>query len=165
MIATAAFVLAFLVLGLSVVFVALSGGPRGARKSLHPRSRGGNTAVFGISFVMIIAFGVGIPIAVIAANSDNQSKQAPGGVKLTASQQSGRKVFAKNCSTCHTLKSANAVGKVGPSLDQIRPPAALTLNAIKLGRARGQGQMPAGLVDGQDAKNVASYVAATAGHD
>jgi mono/diheme cytochrome c family protein len=164
-IATAAFVLGFLVIGLAVVFVALGGGPRGARQNLHPRSRGGNSAVFGISLAVIVAFGVGIPIAVIAANSDNQSKQAPGGVKLTASQQSGRKVFATNCSTCHTLKAANAVGKVGPSLDQIRPPAALTLNAVKLGRARGQGQMPAGLVDGQDAKNVASFVAATAGHD
>lgn len=164
MIATAAFVLAFLVIGLSVVFIALSGGPRGARKSLHPRSRGGNTAIFGITFVMVVAFGVGIPIAVIAANSNNQSEHAPGGVKLTASEQSGRRVFARNCATCHTLKSANAVGKVGPSLDQIRPPAGLTLNAIKLGRARGQGQMPAGIVDGQDAKDVASFVAATAGH-
>lgn len=165
MIATAAFVIAFLVVGATVVLLAFGGGPRGARKNLHGQSRGGSRFAISATVLAIVAFGAGIPVAVIAANTDNQSKQAPGGVKLSASQQSGRKVFAKNCSTCHTLKSANAVGKVGPSLDQIRPPAALTLNAIKAGRARGMGQMPAGLIDGEDAKNVASYVAATAGRD
>jgi cytochrome c551 len=38
------------------------------------------------------------------------------------------------------------------------------LNAIKFGRARGQGQMPADLVDGQDAQAVAQFIASTAGH-
>jgi mono/diheme cytochrome c family protein len=55
------------------------------------------------------------------------------------------------------------VGKVGPNLDQLRPPKALILDAIKNGRARGQGQMPAGLVDGQDAQDVADFVAKVAG--
>lgn len=164
MIATAAFVLGFLTVGLTVVFLAFGGGPRGARRNLHRQSRGGNKFALSVMLVVTVAFGAGIPVAVLAANHDNQSKKAPGGVKLTASEQHGRKIFAKNCSTCHTLAASNAVGKVGPSLDQIRPVAALTLNAIQLGRARGQGQMPAGLVDGQDAKDVAAYVAATAGH-
>jgi mono/diheme cytochrome c family protein len=162
-IATAAFVLAFLVVGLSVVFLAFGGGPRGARRNLHRQSRGGNRFAITVTLVITLAFGAGIPVAVIASNHDNQSKNAPGGVKLTSAQQSGRKIFAKNCSTCHTLAASNAVGKVGPNLDQIRPVAALTLNAIELGRARGMGQMPAGLVDGQEAKDVANYVAATAG--
>lgn len=164
MIATAAFVLGFLTVGLTVVFLAFGGGPRGARRNLHRQGRGGNSFALSVTLVITVAFGAGIPIAVLASNHDNQSKKAPGGVKLSSAQQSGRKVFAKNCSTCHTLAAANAVGKVGPNLDQIRPVAALTLNAIQLGRARGMGQMPAGLVDGQDAKNVASFVAATAGH-
>jgi mono/diheme cytochrome c family protein len=162
-IATAAFVLGFLLVGATVVFLAFGGGAKGARENLHRQGRGGGRLVMAATFVVILAFGIGIPIAVLVANHDNQSKQAPGGVELTSAQQSGRKVFAKNCSTCHTLASANAVGKVGPDLDQIRPPAALTLNAIQMGRARGMGQMPAGLVDGEDAKNVAAYVAATAG--
>ncbi|MCW2999446.1 MAG: c-type cytochrome [Solirubrobacterales bacterium] len=165
MIATASFVLAFLVIGATVVFLALGGGPKGARENLHRQGRGGSRFAVAGTLLIAIAFGAGIPIAVIAANQDNQSKQAPGGVNLTASQQEGRKVFAKNCSTCHTLKSANAVGRVGPNLDVIRPVAGLTLDAIKAGRARGTGQMPAGLVDGQDARDVASYVAATAGHN
>lgn len=164
MIATVSFVLAFLLLGATVVFFAFGGTARGARQNLHRQSRTGRT-VTSVVFVLIIAFGIGIPVAVIAANRNNQSKQAPGGVTLTANEQAGRKVFAKNCSTCHQLASANAVGRVGPNLDVIRPPAALTLNAIQMGRARGMGQMPAGLVDGQDAKNVAAYVAATAGRN
>ena len=52
---------------------------------------------------------------------------------------------------------------MGPNLDQLRPPKALILDAIQKGRARGQGQMPAGLVDGQDAQDVAAFVAAVAG--
>ena len=58
-------------------------------------------------------------------------------------------MFAKYCATCHTLAASNAVGKVGPNLDMLHPPKGLILDAIKNGRARGQGQMPAGLVDGR----------------
>lgn len=164
MIATASFVLAFLLIGATVVFLAFGGNARGARQNLHRQSRASRRAT-SIALVAVTAFGVGVPIAVIAANRSNQSRQAPGGVKLTAAQQAGRTVFAQRCSTCHQLASANAVGRVGPNLDVIRPPVALTLNAIQMGRARGRGQMPAGLIDGQDAKNVAAYVAATAGRD
>ena len=84
-------------------------------------------------------------------------------MELTASEEAGRAVFAKYCSTCHTLKASNAVGKVGPNLDVLHPPKGLILDAIANGRARGQGQMPAGLVDGEDAQDVAAYVAAVAG--
>jgi mono/diheme cytochrome c family protein len=37
------------------------------------------------------------------------------------------------------------------------------LDAIAKGRARGQGQMPSGLIQGQDAQNVAAYIAKVAG--
>ncbi len=165
MIATASFVLAFVLIAGTVVFLAFGGGSaRGARQNLHRQTRASRNVTW-VMLGLLTAFGLGVPVAVVAANKHNQSKQAPGGVKLTADQQHGRKVFAKNCSTCHQLKSANAVGRVGPNLDVIRPVEALTLNAIQMGRARGMGQMPAGLIDGQDAKDVASYVAATAGRN
>jgi len=164
-IATASFLLAFLVIGAAVVFLAFGGGVKGARENLHRQGRGGSRFAIVATSVLTLAFGAAIPLAVIKANAENQSKQAPGGVKLTAAQQDGRQVFATNCSTCHTLKASNAVGKVGPSLDAIRPVKALTLNAIQKGRARGMGQMPAGLIDGQDAEDVADYVAAVAGRD
>jgi len=76
---------------------------------------------------------------------------------------SGRELFARTCGTCHTLKGAATTGRVGPNLDQLRPPSALVLNAIEQGRARGAGQMPAALYDGTDARDVASFVAKVAG--
>ncbi|WP_326924500.1 c-type cytochrome [Capillimicrobium parvum] len=82
---------------------------------------------------------------------------------LTNAQAHGRELFTHNCATCHTLAASNAVGLVGPNLDNLRPNEALVLNAIHQGRARGQGQMPANLVTAQDAKDVAAYVSAVAG--
>ena len=111
---------------------------------------------------MVAVLGVLVPALVIASARNND--KAPGGVKLTAADEHGRDVFAQRCSTCHTLRAANAVGKVGPNLDQLRPPKPLVLDAIAKGRARGQGQMPAGLVDGEDAQDVATFVAKVAGH-
>jgi mono/diheme cytochrome c family protein len=111
--------------------------------------------------VLVLALGVLVPALVIAAGRD--SKKAPGGVSLTASDERGREIFAERCANCHTLAAANAVGKVGPNLDQLRPPKALVLDAIQKGRARGQGQMPANLIDGQDAQQVATFVSKVAG--
>jgi mono/diheme cytochrome c family protein len=164
MVAAAAFALGFVLIGFTVVFFAFGGGVKGARENIHRQGRAGRRTALVVTAIVIVVFGVGIPTVVIAANDRHQSKQAPGGVALNASQQRGRKVFATNCSTCHTLAAASAVGKVGPDLDSLRPPKALILNAIKLGRAQGRGQMPAELVDGQDATDVANFVAATAGH-
>ena len=121
------------------------------------------TFVGVVAGVVIIGIGVAVPALVLANNSDNHAEKAPGGLTLTASEESGRTIFARNCATCHTLQAANAVGRVGPNLDQLRPPKPLVLDAIAKGRARGQGQMPAGLVDGQDAQDVAAFVAAVAG--
>jgi mono/diheme cytochrome c family protein len=111
---------------------------------------------------MVLLLGVLVPALVIAAAKSTD--KAPGGVKLTAADERGRAVFAERCATCHTLAAANAVGKVGPNLDQLRPPKALIADAIKKGRARGQGQMPANLVDGQQAQEVSDFVAKVAGH-
>lgn len=164
-IAATAFILAFLLLGVTVLFFAFGGGARGAREQLHGgRSRGSRRA-FSIGIAVIaLLFGVAVPALVIAHNSDSQAKQATGGLDLTDTQQEGRKLFARNCATCHTLKAANAVGKVGPNLDQLKGlNAALVVNAIQLGRARGMGQMPAALLTGEDVDKVASFVAASAG--
>ena len=60
-------------------------------------------------------------------------------------------------------RAANAVAQVGPNLDTLRPPKALVLDAIKNGRAKGNGQMAAGLYQGQDAEDVAAYVAKAVG--
>lgn len=171
MIATIAVVVTFVVLGISVVFVALGNGPRGAQANLPKRrSRGGTgVRIFGFTTLGLIGM-VGLPVLLLSYNASDQSKAAPGGLTLTAAQQNGRELFAYNCATCHKLAASNSVGRVGPSLDAIIPPlpdkkqkVAYILDAIANGRARGMGQMPAELVDGQDAERVADFIAVTAG--
>jgi len=162
MIAATAFVLGFFLIGLSVLLIAMRGGPRGARDTLHTQTARGRTAVASVIAGIALIFGVGIPALVLAAN-DDKNTEGPGGLRLNSAQTAGRAVFAKNCATCHTLRGASASGKVGPNLDELRPPKGLVLNAVEQGRARGQGQMPAELVTGRDAQDVAAFVAAVAG--
>lgn len=162
MIAAVIFVLAFLVLGLGVIVFAFS-GKAGARYRRGAPTRASRRFVAVMVTVVIVALGVAVPLAIGVVNSNDHATNAPGGVDLNAAQTNGRAVFGKYCATCHTLKASNAVGKVGPNLDVLHPPKGLILDAIAKGRARGQGQMPAGLVDGQDAQDVAAYVAAVAG--
>jgi mono/diheme cytochrome c family protein len=176
MVAAIAFLLGFIVIGLAVLFFAFGGGARGAREQLQTQSRGGSRAVVAIVGLVALLIGIGVPALVMAANNDTESKKAPGGVDLTTAQQHGRILFAKNCNTCHTLKAAHGAGKVGPNLDvlisgingsspsdTIKNRVTFIEDAIKNGRARGSGQMPAELLDGQDAQNVASFVAQVAG--
>jgi cytochrome c6 len=157
--AAALFLGFFLILGLGVVGVAMRGGPRGVRDTLEVgRKRPLHAAEFAIAG-LIVAFGIAVPLIVL---SGDQASAGPGGTKLTADQKEGRVIFAEKCATCHTLKDANAVGKVGPDLDVLQPPLALTLNAIKQGRA-GKGQMPAQLIEDDDAKKVGAYLVEVAG--
>jgi mono/diheme cytochrome c family protein len=162
-----AFVITFIVVGLVVVAAAFSGARRSSERPSGPSRRSRRTVGLVVG-VLAVLLGVLVPALVIAAAKDSDS--APGGVELTAAEEHGREVFADRCATCHTLKAANAVGKVGPNLDQLvggldpKGQKAFVLSAIKEGRARGQGQMPKGLVDGQDAEDVAAFVSATAGH-
>jgi mono/diheme cytochrome c family protein len=157
----AAFIIGFLALGLIVVFAAFSGGRRGDLDPSRGPGRGGRRAIAAISLAIIVLAGIAVPAVILLSSVDASS--APGGVKLTDAEERGRTVFAERCGTCHTLHAANAVGKVGPNLDTLRPPKELTLNAIEEGRARGQGQMPAALVDGEEAEDVAAFVQAVAG--
>jgi mono/diheme cytochrome c family protein len=163
MVATVIFVLLFLGLGLGVVFLAFSGRGSGRRGRGGAPTRAGRRFVAVVVGIVVVGLGLAVPLAIGLVNRNDHAKSAPGGVDLTASEAAGRALFAKNCATCHTLKASNAVGKVGPNLDVLHPPKGLILDAIANGRARGQGQMPAGLVDGVDAQNVAAYVAAAAG--
>lgn len=158
-----AFIIFWALVALIVFFVAMRGGPRGARQSLHTESRTSRRAVAVLVLVLTVA-GIAVPTLVLAFNGEHKASVAPGGLKLNATQQHGRQLFSQTCATCHTLAAAKAVGRVGPNLDVLRPPKVLVLDAIANGRARGQGQMPALLYQGRDAQAVASFVAAVAGH-
>ncbi|MBJ7330435.1 MAG: cytochrome c [Solirubrobacteraceae bacterium] len=148
---------AFVALALLVVLGAMRSGPRRG-----PEPSGSN-AGFIVLMVGITVFGLGVPAYAVVNNADNTSDEAIHGVELTAAETEGREQFRHNCATCHTLADAGASGRVGPNLDDMRPQPSLTLNAIEIGRAGGAGQMPQNLLQGEDAENVANYIAAVAG--
>jgi len=82
----------------------------------------------------------------------------------------GKKLFIQNCGSCHTLKDAGTQGKVGPNLDDSFSAdhqqgfADSTIENVVLDQIRiAEPPMPANLVTGQDAQNVAAYVASVAG--
>ncbi len=156
-----AFLLAFVVLGSLVLFVAFSGGPSEAREAYL--TRGGR--LFQVSIVALyIAFGLVVPGLVLA----NKEEEA-GGVgalrsqDMTASEERGKDLFSQTCASCHSLAAVNARGVTGPSLDQIgEVTPERIVNAIENG-GTGQNLMPAGLLEGEEAQDVAEYVSKVAG--
>lgn len=160
------FVLLWVVLGVIVFLLAMRRGAHGA-----PGSKAGQRLAVAASLVVIVA-GLLVPVIVLADNAKHKAGVDVGGVRLTASEQKGRELFANGCAVCHTLQGAAAYGQIGPNLDvrvgqDIATPAgrkALVLSAISEGRARGLGQMPAQLYTGREAEEVAEFVSAVAGH-
>lgn len=84
----------------------------------------------------------------------------------------GKELFVEKCGACHTLARAGTSGVVGPDLDQAFGPARRqglgegTFEGVVLDQVATplrNGEMPAKLVTGDDAKDVAAYVAAVAG--
>ncbi len=166
-----AFVIFWVLVGLAVFILAMRGGPRGARAALHTERRAGQRLVT-LGIVVLVAFGLAVPALVLAFNGEHKAAIAVGGLKLDAKQEEGRTLFARSCAVCHTLAAVKSVARVGPNLDvrvgqDISTPAgrkALVEGAIKEGRARGLGQMPALLYQGKEAEAVADFVAKVAGH-
>lgn len=159
--AIAVLVIFWVVIGTGVVLVAMAA----TRKPQRDDDRGSRAGrlTFGVGLTVLTVLGVIVIPAVVMIDNGDSNAEAKGGVDLTAGEVRGRELFAENCAVCHTLSASNAVGRVGPNFDRVPPPKALVLDAIKNGRARGVGQMPAGLLSGEDAQDVADYVAAVAG--
>jgi mono/diheme cytochrome c family protein len=88
----------------------------------------------------------------------------------SANTGKGKELFVANCASCHTLADAGTAGTVGPNLDTAlgwsctQGFAEDTLYSVVLGQIDlAQGAMPADIVTGQDAVDVAGYVAGVAG--
>lgn len=164
MLATVAFLAFWVVVGLVLFFIAVRGGPRGARATLQSQSRASRrtaTVLFAVFYVLI---GIAVPAAILIGNGDSADARVGGmTIELTPQEVKGREIFGVACASCHTLAAAEADGKVGPNLDQLRPPEQLVLDAVERGRQRGSGTMPAGIVQGTDAVDVSAFVAAVAG--
>jgi mono/diheme cytochrome c family protein len=163
--AAIAFILFWILLAGGLFTVAIGGGPKSARENvLQAQGRGGRRTATALLALVFLAFGVALPTYVIARNKDDD-EAGKQGIPLTAAEKHGQEVFGHRCNECHTLAAANTVGRVGPNLDKLRPPASLVLDAVTHGRARGIGTMPAKIVQGKDAKDVAAFVAKVAGRD
>jgi cbb3-type cytochrome c oxidase subunit III len=103
--------------------------------------------------------------------------------KASSDKENGRKVFQDKCAGCHTLSAAGSTGTIGPNLDAsfaqarsegFKESAILDIvhDQIKFAGQYPVAQnnpdlikanMPANLVTGQNAIDVAAYVAANAG--
>lgn len=115
--------------------------------------------------VAVLGLAVGLPTLAVVYSSGEREHTTHSGLVLTDAQVHGREIFSKSCIRCHTLGDISAPGVIGPSFDQLQPDAALITDAIRKGRARGNGQMPAGLVGEDGARDVADYITAVAGRE
>jgi mono/diheme cytochrome c family protein len=157
------FTVTFVALGLGVLFVALSGGPAGARRRMGSQTRRTRRIALFNFILAVLILGLGIPAAVIATVDARNDIPSANVSNLTAAEKHGRELFGRRCAICHTLKAANAVAQVGPDLDELRPPKALVLDALAKGRSQGNGEMAKELYVGKDAQDVANFVAKAVG--
>jgi mono/diheme cytochrome c family protein len=151
----------FLLLGIVVFFIAFSGGPGAAREAYLT---GGRRTFPLVILVIYVALGIAVPAAVIAARGE-----AEGGVGSLHTEEAnerlehGKELFLTTCKSCHDLDAVQARGVTGPDLDELGAiDRQRVLNAIENG-GTGQGRMPARLLEGEDAEDVARYVARVAG--
>jgi mono/diheme cytochrome c family protein len=84
----------------------------------------------------------------------------------------GKALYIQKCGSCHVLARANAQGTTGPNLDEAFDAAyedgmnEATVRGVvqdQIANVRRSSQMPPNLVTGNDAIDVAAYVAAVAG--
>jgi mono/diheme cytochrome c family protein len=159
------FVLVFVGLALATVVIAFSRGRGGLGGLMHSQTRGSRRFATFLFFLALLGLGVAVPAWVIASVRNRDDAPAAQISGLTAAEVHGQALFGRRCGLCHTLKAANAVARVGPNLDQLAPNEKLVLNAIKNGRSNGNGQMPAQIYTGEDAADVAKFVAKSVGQE
>lgn len=156
------FLIPFVVLGVAVIFIASSGGPARARENYLTR---GNRSFKVVMPILYVALGLAVPALVIV--SRGSAEGGTGNLKNVHAKgdiKQGKQLFREVCASCHTLAAVNARGVQGPNLDDIgKVTPNRILNAIKIG-GTGEKEMPAGLLKGQKAKDVAAYVSKVAGN-
>ncbi len=127
--------------------------------------------IFGL---MLLLLAVVIPAWAFWSNAD----PSQGREEVPANLENGQSLFVDNCGSCHKLYAAGTYGDFGPDLDQKLSAAgtpttpegidgvkAQVLSAIEQGAddPTVSGRMPAGIVAGVEAEEIAEFVAATAG--
>lgn len=127
--------------------------------------------VFGL-VVLVLA----VLIPWFAFRSDGDADR--GAQKVPADLKSGQSLFQTNCGTCHALYAAGTDGNYGPDLDELLAPTGPSddpttikqlegrvLNAVEVGvdSTTTPGRMPGGILNEEQAEEVAEFVARTAG--
>jgi mono/diheme cytochrome c family protein len=119
---------------------------------------------------------VAVLLVVIAAGCGSGSVGYSEG---TGDRAKGKELFVKSCGSCHTLADAGTSGKIGPNLDyaflQSRRDGLGESTFVQVVRGQiaypvvkpstGAPGMPANILEGQDADDVASYVGSVAGRE
>lgn len=130
--------------------------------------------VFGL---LVLVLAVLIPWLAFRSKGD----AANGPQKVAQNLKSGQSLFQTNCGTCHTLYAAGTDGNYGPDLDELLAPAGppegesaastikatseRVLNAVENGvdSSTTPGRMPGGILNEEQAKEVAEFVGNVAG--
>ena len=133
-------------------------------------------------FLIFGAFAAVVAVVAYMAFAKEGSDESVA-VPVDEADRASVELCAGNCGACHTLAAAGTDGVVGPNLDQILPTQVAppegsaeevakaneqayegvygrVLNAVTCGL---EGRMPAGILQGSDAQQVAGFVAAYAG--
>ncbi len=121
-----------------------------------------------------VLFGIVVALCAVlipawAISREGGEEASPQNVE--SGQEEGKELCVTNCGSCHTLYKAGTDGVVGPNLDEILAPPSPTppdpttvaprvLSAIDQGVA---GRMPADILSGPQAKEVAEFVSEVAG--
>lgn len=118
--------------------------------------------LFLVFALFAAVFAIGVPLWTVAREGSPSASPA----QVATDDQSAKLLFQLNCGSCHILARAGTDGVVGPDLDDLlgqgTPEAnqPRVLSAIEVGRA---GRMPAGILRGLEAEQVADFVARVAG--
>jgi mono/diheme cytochrome c family protein len=130
--------------------------------------------IFGL---LVVFLAVLIPWLAFRADGDAER----GALEVPAGLEEGQALFQDNCGNCHTLYAAGTDGNFGPDLDitlaeegvpegegaadTIKATKGRVLVAIEKGidGTTTPGRMPGGILSGEQAEEVAEFVAHTAG--
>jgi mono/diheme cytochrome c family protein len=125
--------------------------------------------------VLLFVLAVVIPWLAFRGSGDANT----GAQEVPAHLKTGQALFETNCGTCHTLYAAGTDGNYGPNLDELLAPTGppeptdtktikgiqeRVLNAEKEGvDSQTPGRMPPAILNTEQQKEVAEFVAAVAG--
>ena len=129
--------------------------------------------------ILVVVLAVVIPWLAFRSKGD----ASRGDQEVASNLKSGQSLFQTNCGTCHTLYAAGTDGNYGPNLDELLAPSGppegdpetiettikglegRVLNAVEKGvdSSTTPGRMPGAILNEEQSKEVAEFVANTAG--